>query len=113
MAVWRRQPTAGLIFHSDRGSQYCSKDFQQMLKTYRMKCSMSRKGDCGIMRLLKVFGSLKTERVFFSRYINREQAKNDIIDYIEMFYNSHRRHSYLEYVSPREFEKQYFIQKAA
>lgn len=114
MAVWRRQPTAGLIFHSDRGSQYCSKDFQQMLKTYRMKCSMSRKGDCWDNAVAEsFFGSLKTERVFFSRYINRGQAKNDIIDYIEMFYNSHRRHSYLKYVSPREFEKQYFFQKAA
>lgn len=114
MAVWRRQPKAGLIFHSDRGSQYCSKDFQTLLETFQMKCSMSRKGDCWDNAVAEsFFGSLKTERVFFSRYINREQAKNDLIDYIEMFYNSHRRHSYLEYVSPREFEKQYFIQKAA
>lgn len=114
MAVWRRQPKAGLTFHSDRGSQYCSKDFQKILKIYQMKCSMSHKGDCWDNAVAEsFFGSLKTERVFFSRYINREQAKRDIIDYIEMFYNSHRRHSYLEYVSPREFEKQYFSQKAA
>ena len=85
-----------------------------MLKTYQMKCNMSRKGDCWDNAVAEsFFGSLKTERVFFSKYVNRQQAKNDIIDYIEMFYNSYRRNSYLDYVSPRGFEKQFFIQKAA
>lgn len=114
MAVWRRQPEPGLIFHSDRGSQYCSKDFQKALNVYQMKCSMSRKGNCWDNAVAEsFFGSLKTERVFFSTYSNRLQAKNDIIDYIEMFYNSYRRHSYLGYVSPRDFEEQFFMKKAA
>ncbi len=76
MAVWRRQPSPGLLFHSDRGS-------------------------------------LKTERVFFVNYKSRDEARKDIVDYIEMFYNSRRRHSYLGYVSPREFEKMRLLEKAA
>ena len=59
------------------------------------------------------FGSLKTERVFFSSYKTREYARKDIVDYIEMFYNSNRRHSYLGYVSPKEFEKMWLLKKAA
>lgn len=96
MAYWRRKPGAGLLFHSDRGSQYCSCDFQKMLSTYKMISSMSRKGDCWDNSVAEsFFGSLKTERVFFSNYRTRDEAKNDIVDYIEMFYNSRRRHSYL------------------
>lgn len=114
MAIWRRQPAPGLIFHSDRGSQYCSNDFQKMLKMYGMISSMSRKGDCWDNAVAEsFFGSLKTERVFFSIYKTREEARRDIIDYIEMFYNSNRRHSYLGYVSPKEFEKLWLLKKAA
>ncbi len=106
MAVWRRKPRAGLLFHSDRGSQYCSIDFQKMLSGYKMISSMSRKGNCWDNSVAEsFFGSLKTERVFFSNYRTREEAKRDIVDYIEMFYNSKRRHSYLGYVSPKQFEK--------
>ncbi len=105
MAVWRRNPAAGLIFHSDRGSQYCSHDFQKMLEVYGMLSSMSGKGDCWDNAVAEsFFGSLKTERVFLTEYATREEARRDVMDYIEMYYNSRRRHSYLGYVSPREFE---------
>jgi len=114
MAVWRRNPAPGLIFHSDRGSQYCSNDFQKMLKIYEMVGSMSRKGDCWDNSVAEsFFGSLKTERVFHTNYQSRDEARKDIVDYIEMFYNSKRRHSYLGYVSPREFEKMQLLKKAA
>ncbi len=114
MAIWRRRPAPGLLFHSDRGSQYCSTDFQKMLEKYKMISSMSRKGNCWDNSVAEsFFGSLKTERVFFSNYTTRDEARKDIVDYIEMFYNSRRRHSYLGYVSPKEFEKQQFLKKAA
>lgn len=114
MAIWRRRPQPGLIFHSDRGSQYCSNDFQKALKQHEMLSSMSRKGDCWDNSVAEsFFGSLKTERVFSSSYKTREEARRNIVDYIEMFYNSKRRHSYLGYVSPREFEKTIAMEKAA
>lgn len=114
MVIWRRQPLPDLIFHSDRGSQYCSIEFQKMLKTHQMISSMSRKRNCWDNAVAEsFFGSLKTERVFFSNYLNREEAKSDIVDYIEMFYNSNRRHSYLGYISPKEFERLWLLKKAA
>jgi transposase InsO family protein len=114
MAIWRRQPLPGLMLHSDRGSQYCSNEFQKMLKTHQMMSSMSRKGNCWDNAVAEsFFGSLKTERVFFSNYMTREEAKRDIVDYIEMFYNSNRRHSYLGYLSPKEFEELWLLKKAA
>jgi transposase InsO family protein len=114
MAMWHRCPGVGLVFHSDRGSQYCSKDFQKALKGYGMLSSMSRKGDCWDNSVAEsFFGSLKTERVFDSKYSTREEGRRDIVDYIEMFYNSKRRHSYLGYLSPKEFEKMMSIEKAA
>lgn len=114
MAIWRRQPLSSLIFHSDRGSQYCSNDFQKMLKSNGMISSMSRKGNCWDNAVAEsFFGSLKTERVFFASYRTREKAKRDIVDYIEMFYNSYRRHSYLGYISPKEFEELWLLKKAA
>jgi putative transposase len=114
MAFWRRKPGACLLFHSDRGSQYCSADFQKMLNSYKMISSMSRKGDCWDNSVAEsFFGSLKTERVFFSNHRTRDAAKRDIVDYIEMFYNSRRHHSYLGYVSPRQFEEMRLLEKAA
>ncbi|MBA3028481.1 MAG: IS3 family transposase, partial [Desulfobacteraceae bacterium] len=114
MAIWRRQPFPGLMLHSDRGSQYCSNEFQKMLKSNRMISSMSRKGNCWDNAVSEsFFGSLKTERVFFSNYMTREAAKRDIVDYIEMFYNSNRRHSYLGYLSPKGFEESWILKKAA
>ncbi len=114
MGVWRRRPAPGLIFHSDRGSQYCSNDFQKMLKTHKMISSMSRKGDCWDNAVAEsFFGSLKTERVFFTNYNTREEARRDVVDYVEMFYNSKRRHSYLGYLSPKEFEEMWLLKEAA
>ena len=114
MAVWRRKPAPGLLFHPDRGSQYCSSDFQTMQVTYGMISSMSRRGNCWDNSVAaSFFGSLKTERVFFSNYKTREVARQDVIDYIEMFYNSKRRHSYLGYECPKEFEEMQQLKKVA
>lgn len=114
MAVWRRKPKPGVIFHSDRGSQYCSHGFQKALKDNKMLSSMSRKGDCWDNAVAEsFFGSLKTERVFFENYKTREEARRDIFHYIEMFYNSKRRHSYLGNVSPKFYEKLWDLEKAA
>jgi len=114
MGIWHRRPAPGLVFHSDRGSQYCSHDFLKMLKIHKMIPSMSRKGNCWDNAVAEsFFGSLKTERVFFENYKTREEARGDIVDYIEMFYNSKRRHSYLGYLSPRTFEETWLLTKAA
>lgn len=114
MGFWRKRPSPGLVFHSDRGSQYCSHDFQDLLKAYGIRSSMSRKGDCWDNSVVEsFFGSLKTERVLHRRYSTREEARRDIFDYIEVFYNNIRMHSYLGYLSPREFEKQWVLKKAA
>ena len=105
MAVWRRRPGPGLIHHTDRGSQYASERYQRTLKQHGMVCSMSRKGDCWDNAVVeRFFRSLKTERANHRLYRAREEARNDVIDYIEMFYNSQRLHSYLDYMSPNEFE---------
>lgn len=114
MAIGRRRPSPGLIFHTDRGSQYCSGAFQNLLKMNGMVSSMSRKGDCWDNAVAEsFFGSLKRERVFLRHYLTREEAKRDVISYIEMLYNSKRRHSHLGYMSPREFEKKWLSEKAA
>jgi len=114
MAVWRRKPASELIFHSDRGSQYCSHDFQKLLKTHAIRSSMSRKGDCWDNAVAEsFFGTLKSETVYGERFTTRVQAKGNLIDYIEMFYNSQRRHSYLEYLTPMEFEIKRTLQKVA
>ena len=114
MGVGRRRPGPGLIHHSDRGVQYCSGDFRDLLTAFDMLCSMSRKGDCWDNAVAEsFFGTLKTERVFFADYKTRDEARRDIVDYIEMFYNSRRRHSYLGNVSPRRFEEMRQVQNAA
>jgi len=105
MAVSRRSPSAGLIHHSDRGSQYASYDYQNALLSHRMLCSMSRKGDCWDNAVAEsFFGSLKTERVHQRRYRTRDEARTDIFEYIEVFYNRVRLHSSLGYLSPVQFE---------
>jgi len=114
MAIWRRKPSRGLIFHSDRGSQYCSRDFQKLLKNHGILSSMSRKGDCWDNAVAEsFFGSLKIEQVFGMRSLSRSAARQNIVDYIEMFYNSKRRHSFLGYMNPMDFEKQKLWKKAA
>ncbi len=105
MAIWLRRPKAGLIHHSDRGSQYASKAFRRLLKAHGIKGSMSRKGDCWDNAVVEsFFGSLKQERVHWRHYQTRYEAQQDILDYISMFYNSYRLHSYLDYKSPNQYE---------
>ena len=114
MAIWRRKPAPGLIFHSDRGSQYCSHAFQKLLNTHAIRSSMSRKGDCWDNAVAEsFFGTLKSETVFGERFETRVQAKRNLIDYIEMFYNSQRRHSFLGYLNPMEFEIKLVLQKSS
>ena len=101
MAWFRRRPPPGLIHHSDRGSQYCSHDFQKQLATYGMLASMSRKGNCWDNATSEsFFNSLKNERVHGSRYETRDEARADLFEYIEVFYNRSRRHSALGGQSP-------------
>jgi putative transposase len=106
MALKRRSPGLDLMHHSDRGSQYASKDYQQLLRSKGIKVSMSRKGNCWDNAVMeRFFGSLKSERTESKNYLTREEAKEDVINYIEMFYNSTRLHSALGYMSPLQFEK--------
>ncbi len=114
MAIWQRRPKAGLIHHSDRGSQYASKAFRRLLKDNEFKGSMSRKGDCWDNAVAEsFFGSLKQERVHWRNYQTRHEAQQDILNYISMFYNSHRLHSTLDYMSPNDYEKQLTEMKEA
>jgi len=114
MAYWRRKPEKGLIHHSDRGSQYASGDYQNLLGSYGMICSMSRKGDCWDNAVAEsFFHSMKTEWTAGMLYRNRSDARSDVIHYIEMFYNSNRLHSYLNYKNPNDFEKNFIWAKAA
>lgn len=105
MAIWRRRPKAGLIAHSDRGSQYASNDYQRRLERHGFLCSMSRKGDCYDNAAMEsFFHSLKVEHTEGKRYATREEAKADVFEYIESYYNRQRRHSTLNYLSPCDFE---------
>jgi len=114
MAYFRRRPARGLVQQSDRGSPYCSYDYQKLLTHYGMVCSMSRKGDCYDNAPMESwFKSLKVERVNGRRYATREQARSDIFSYVETFYNPCRLHSSLGYVSPREFERRFAARQAA
>jgi putative transposase len=114
MACLHRRPPRGLIHHSDRGSTYCSHDYQKLLARYGMVCSMSRKGDCYDNAPMESwFKSLKVERVNGRRYATREEARADIFSYVETFYNPRRLHSSLGYVSPREFERRFAARKKA
>ena len=105
MALWQRQPGAGVIHHSDRGSQYASKEMRRLMKANGIKGSMSRKGDCWDNAVVEsFFGTLKQERVQWQNYQTRYEAQQDILNYISMFYNSYRLHSYLGYKSPNQYE---------
>jgi putative transposase len=104
MGWFRRKPGAGLIHHSDRGSQYASHAFQTKLKEYGMVCSMSRKGDCWDNAPTESwFGSFKNERVHGERFETRDEVKAMAFEYIEVFYNRRRLHSTLGYKSPKRF----------
>lgn len=103
MARFRRNPKPGALHHSDRGSQYCSHDYQMLLSEYGMQVSMSRKGNCWDNAPMEsFFNSLKNERVFHRRYKTRAEAHKDLFDYIEVFYNRKRRHSSIGYRTPAE-----------
>ena len=107
MALGYRQPNGPLLHHSDRGSQYTSDDFRDLLAKHHIDCSMSARGSCYDNAAMESFFSLlKRERVRRRTYATREEAKADIFDYIECFYNRRRKHGYLGYISPVEFEKQ-------
>ena len=109
MAVWRRQPKSAVIVHSDQGSQFSSHEWQSFLKAHNLIASMSRRGNCYDNAVAESFFQLlKRERIRRKIYADREAARQDIFDYIELFYNSKRRHGYAGGVAPVEFEKQYF-----
>jgi putative transposase len=104
-AIGRRRPPLDCIYHSDRGVQYASKDFRDVLKQYGFIQSMSRKGNCYDNAVAEsFFHTLKTEHVYWHRYTTRAEGRQSIFEYIEMFYNRQRRHSALGYRSPISFE---------
>lgn len=106
MAVWRRKPQQSVIIHSDQGSQFGSDDFTRWCKDNRLEPSMSRRGNCYDNAVAEsFFSSLKKERIKRKIYATREEAKSEIFEYIEVFYNRKRRHSHLNQLSPMIFEK--------
>jgi transposase InsO family protein len=108
MASLRRRTPAGVIVHSDRGSQYCSGLFQDTLKAYGMRSSMSQRGDCWDNAPTEsLWGSLKVGRLHGRHFATRRAAMDEIIDWLG-FYNSRRLHSMLDYVSPMTFEQNWF-----
>jgi len=106
LAVQRRLPEEGLLSHSDRGSQYASQHYQALLARHGIVCSMSRKADCWDNAPMEsFFASLKKELIHGADFATRAEARVAIVEYIEVFYNSQRRHSSLGYVSPAEYEQ--------
>ncbi|HHL1386686.1 TPA: IS3 family transposase [Klebsiella pneumoniae] len=109
MAVWRRNPQKQVLVHSDQGSQYTSHEWQSFLKSHGLEGSMSRRGNCHDNAVAEgFFQLLKRERIKKKIYGTREEARSDIFDYIEMFYNSKRRHGSSNQMSPTEYENQYY-----
>jgi len=114
MAVVQRHPPQGLLHHSDRGSQYASTEYQQLLTKYGIRSSMSRKGNCWDNAVAEsFFATLKLELVYQSQWNSRAQARSEVFEYIERFYNRQRRHSALGYLCPDEFERRYHEPMAA
>lgn len=112
-ALIHRSPSGDLVHHSDKGSQYTSRNFQKVLAQYHITASMSGTGNCYDNSAMEsFFHTLKTEHVYFERYQTREQAKKSIFEYIEIFYNRQRRHSTLGYKTPLAFEENYKQQSA-
>jgi len=108
MAVWRRGDVKEVIVHSDQGSTYASGDYQQQLQENELHCSMSRKGECLDNAVAEsFFGTLKNELVYHEDYKTRAEARQSIFEYIEVFYNRQRRHAFLNYMTPVEFETKY------
>jgi len=106
MAVWRRRPVAPVIIHSDQGSQFGSDEFTRWCRAHQLVPSMSRRGNCWDNAVAEsFFSSLKKERIKRHIYATRSEAKSDVFDYIEGFYNSKRRHSHIGQLSPKAFEQ--------
>jgi putative transposase len=113
-AVASRRPGKGLIHHSDRGSQYCAHDYRKLLEQLCMEASMSRKGNCYDNAPMESFwGTLKNELVFHRHYRSRQEAIEDITEYIEVFYNHQRTQARLGYLSPAAYEKQFYRKRVA
>jgi len=113
MAVQRRRPPAGLIHHTDQGSQYASGDYQKAIKSYGMTGSMSAKGRCYDNAVAEsFFHTLKVELVHDRRFTSREQAMSAIFKFMEVYYNTKRIHSLLDYVSPAEYERRALLRAA-
>jgi len=113
-AIARHRPLEGVIHHSDRGVQYCSKDYQELLQKHKFICSMSRKGNCYDNACAETFFStIKQELIYLKRFQTREEARRAIFDYIEVFYNRKRRHAALGYIAPANYAQQYWMQQAA
>lgn len=108
MALWRRKRPHGVIVHSDRGSQYCSGDYQRLLRGSGLVCSMSKKGDCYDNAAMESWNhSLKVEAIHGERFVTRQAAKDQVFEYIEVYYNRKRLHSRLGYCSPKAFERRH------
>jgi transposase InsO family protein len=108
MGLAQRQPDRGLLHHSDRGSQYASGDYRQLLDQHGIVCSMSRKANCWDNAVAEsFFATLKTELVYQCAWVTRAEARGALFEYLEIFYNAQRRHSSLGYLSPVAFEQQY------
>jgi putative transposase len=113
-AVTSQRPPAGLIHHTDRGSQYCAHAYQQLVGQFRMQTSMSRRGNCYDNAPIESFwGTLKNELVYHHRFATREQAKRMVSEYIEMFYNRQRTQARLDYLSPVAFTQRYYLNQLA
>jgi putative transposase len=107
MACWRRGKTKNLLLHTDQGVQFRSNRYHELLKKYAIHASMSRQGNClDNAAMESFFHTLKTEHTHHYQYRTRDEARQSVFEYIERFYNQKRRHSYLNYLSPSEFERQ-------
>ena len=108
MAVWRRRPKGTVTVHTDQGSQYTSHDWQDFLNAHNLQASMSRRGNCHDNAVAESFFQLlKRERIKRHIYATRSDARTDIVDYIEMFYNNKRRHGFNDLLSPVEYEEKF------
>ena len=111
-AYWRKKPSPGLLHHSDRGSQYCSAAYRALQASYGMQTSMSRKGNCWDNAPMEsFFGTLKTESLHHYRFANREQARQVVFEYIEVFYNRIRRHAKISNQIPADFASQHYADR--
>ena len=114
MAETLKKPEPGLIHHSDRGSQYCSYEFTKLLDRFGMKASMSGRGNCYDNAPMESFwGTLKNELVYHQQYATRQQAIQEITEYIEIFYNRQRRQARLGYLSPAAYEQKFYRERKA